>query len=34
LITRAVTGSWAPFIPLASAIGLVTVVAAITMGAS
>ena len=32
-VTRAVTGSWTPFIPLAPAIGLVAVVAAITAGA-
>jgi putative ABC transport system permease protein len=32
-VTRAVTGSWAPFIPLAPAIGLVAAVAAITAGA-
>jgi ABC-type antimicrobial peptide transport system permease subunit len=29
-VTRAVTGSWTPFIPLAPGIGLVAVVAAIT----
>jgi hypothetical protein len=32
-VTRAVTGSWTPFIPLVPAIGLVTMVAVITMGA-
>jgi putative ABC transport system permease protein len=32
-VTRAVTGSWAPFIPLSQAITLVAVVAAITAGA-
>jgi putative ABC transport system permease protein len=32
-VTRAVTGSWIPFIPLAPAAGLVTVVAALTAGA-
>jgi putative ABC transport system permease protein len=32
-VTRAVTGSWAPFIPLAPAVGLVALVAALTAGA-
>jgi putative ABC transport system permease protein len=32
-VTRAVTGSWVPFIPAAPAIGLVAVVAALTIGA-
>ena len=32
-VTRAVTGSWTPFIPLAPAVGLVAAVAAITAGA-
>jgi putative ABC transport system permease protein len=32
-VTRAVTGSWTPFIPLAPAIGLAVAVAAITAGA-
>jgi hypothetical protein len=32
-VTRAVTGSWIPFIPLAPAVGLVAVVAALTAGA-
>jgi putative ABC transport system permease protein len=32
-VTRAVTGSWTPFIPLTSAAGLVGVVAALTAGA-
>jgi putative ABC transport system permease protein len=32
-VTRAVTGSWTPFIPLAPGIGLVAVVAALTAGA-
>jgi putative ABC transport system permease protein len=32
-VTRAVTGSWTPFIPLAPAAGLVTVVAVLTAGA-
>ena len=32
-VTRAVTGSWTPFIPLAPAVGLVAVVAALTAGA-
>jgi hypothetical protein len=32
-VTRAVTGSWAPFIPLPPALGLVAVVAALTAGA-
>jgi putative ABC transport system permease protein len=32
-VTRAVTGSWAPFIPLAPAVGLVAVVAALAAGA-
>jgi CHASE2 domain-containing sensor protein len=32
-VTRAVTGSWTPFIPLVPALALVAVVAAITAGA-
>lgn len=32
-VTRAVTSSWTPFIPLAPAVGLVAVVAALTAGA-
>jgi len=32
-VTRAVTGSWTPFIPLAPAVGLVALVAALTAGA-
>ncbi len=32
-VTRAITGSWTPFIPLASAVGLVALVAALTAGA-
>jgi putative ABC transport system permease protein len=32
-VTRAFTGSWTPFIPLAPAVGLVAVVAALTAGA-
>ena len=32
-VTRAITGSWTPYIPLASAAGLVAVVAALTAGA-
>ena len=32
-VTRAVTGSWAPFIPLAPAVGLVALVGALTAGA-
>jgi putative ABC transport system permease protein len=32
-VTRAITGSWTPFIPLAPAAGLVAVVAALTAGA-
>jgi len=32
-VTRAVTGSWIPFIPLAPAVGLVAAVAALTAGA-
>ena len=32
-VTRAVTGSWTPFIPAASAVGLVALVAALTAGA-
>ena len=32
-VTRAVTGSWTPFIPLAPAAGLVAAVAAVTAGA-
>ncbi len=32
-VTRAITGSWTPFIPPASAIGLVALVAALTAGA-
>jgi putative ABC transport system permease protein len=32
-VTRAVTGSWVPFIPLVPAAGLVAVVAALTVGA-
>jgi putative ABC transport system permease protein len=32
-VTRAATGSWVPFIPLAPAVGLVAVVAALTVGA-
>ena len=32
-VTRAVTGSWTPFIPLAPGIGLVAVIAALTTGA-
>ena len=32
-VTRAITGSWTPFIPLAPAVGLVAVVAALTAGA-
>jgi putative ABC transport system permease protein len=32
-VTRAVTGSWTPFIPLAPAAGLVALVAALTAGA-
>jgi putative ABC transport system permease protein len=32
-VTRAVTGSWTPFIPLAPAVALVAVVAALTAGA-
>jgi putative ABC transport system permease protein len=33
VVTRAVTGSWAPFIPLAPAVGLLAAVTAITAGA-
>ena len=32
-VTRAVTGSWTPFIPLAPAAGLVLAVVAVTTGA-
>ena len=32
-VTRSVTGSWTPFIPLAPAVGLVALVAALTAGA-
>ena len=32
-VTRAVTVSWTPFIPLAPAVGLVALTAALTMGA-
>jgi hypothetical protein len=32
-VTRAVTGSWAPYIPLTPATGLVLAVAALTVGA-
>ena len=32
-VTRAITGSWTPFIPLAAAVGLVAVVVALTAGA-
>jgi len=32
-VTRAITGSWTPFIPLDAGVGLVAVVAALTMGA-
>src|ERR1700729_2763222 len=32
-VTRAITGSWTPFIPPASAVGLVALVAALTAGA-
>jgi putative ABC transport system permease protein len=32
-VTRAVTGSWTPFIPLVPAVGLVALVAALTAGA-
>jgi putative ABC transport system permease protein len=32
-VTRAVTGSWTPFIPVAPAVGLVALVAALTAGA-
>ena len=32
-VTRAVTGSWTPFIPLAPAVGLVALTAALTVGA-
>jgi putative ABC transport system permease protein len=32
-VTRAVTGNWTPFIPVASAVGLIAVVAALTAGA-
>ena len=32
-VTRAATGSWTPFIPLAPAVGLVALVAALTAGA-
>jgi hypothetical protein len=32
-VTRASTGSWTPFIPPASAVGLVAVVAALTAAA-
>jgi putative ABC transport system permease protein len=32
-VTRAITGSWIPFIPLAPAVGLVAVVTALAAGA-
>ena len=32
-VTRAITGGWTPFIPAASAVGLVALVAALTAGA-
>jgi ABC-type lipoprotein release transport system permease subunit len=32
-VTRAVTGSWTPYLPLGPAVGLVALVAALTAGA-